>query len=125
MKLAVWEIVLRIVALALAFVLGTAWFGWWCVPVLAFVYGIVDRGARWRGAIAAAGAIVGWGAMLLWDARGAGLAGAERAASVVGAPLGALAVVTLAFGIILAACAAVIGAAVAGRPWARDRSARE
>lgn len=112
MRLAPWEIALRVVALALVIAIGTAWLGWWCVPVLAFVYGAMDRGAGRRGLIAAAGVIVGWGAMLLWDARGAGLAGAERAAGIVGVPLGALALVTLGFGLVLAWCGAVIGAAV-------------
>ena len=112
MKLAVWEIALRIVAVALVIDLGTAWFAWWCVPVIAFVYGVVDRGVRYRGIIAAAAAIVGWGAMLLWYSRGAALGGIERAAGVVGVPLAALAVVTLLFGVVLAASGAVIGAAV-------------
>lgn len=111
MKLAAWEIVLRIVALALVIALGTAWFAWWCVPVIAFVYGVVDRGVKHRGMIAAVGAIVGWGAMLLWFSRGEALAGVERAAGVVGVPLAALAIVTLVFGVVLAACGAVIGAA--------------
>jgi len=112
MKLSVWEIALRVAALALVIDLGTAWFAWWCVPVITFVYGVIDRGVRRRGVIAAAAAIVGWGAMLLWYSRGEALAGVERAAGVVGVPLAALAVVTLAFGVVLAACGAVIGAAV-------------
>lgn len=112
MKLAVWEIVLRIVAIALIIDLGTAWFAWWCVPVITFAYGVTDRGVRHRGLIASVAAIVGWGAMLLWFSRGEALSGVERAAGVVGVPLAALAVVTLVFGVVLAASGAVIGAAV-------------
>lgn len=115
-KLAVWEIVLRLVALALVFALGTAWLGWWCVAAIAFVYGVADRGVGRRGAIAGAGVVVGWGAMLLWDVRGVRMTGAARAAAVVGVPLEALAFVTLAFGVVLAVCGAVIGAGVRRKP---------
>lgn len=112
MTLRSWEIALRVVALALVFALGTAWFGWWTVPVLAFVYGVIDRGVHRRGTIASVGVILGWGGMLLAGARGAGWAAAEKAASVVGAPLAALAVITLIFGVLLASCASIVGAAL-------------
>ena len=111
-KLAPWEVALRVVALALVFVIATVWLGWWCVPVIAFAYGATDRGVRRRGAIAGASVVIAWGAMLLWDARAFGMAGAARAAGVVGVPLEALAFVTLGFGLVLAWCGAVIGAAV-------------
>jgi hypothetical protein len=112
MKLAAWEIVLRVVAVALVIDLGTAWFAWWCVPVIAFVYAAIDRGVKHRGVIASVAAIIGWGTMLLWYSHGEALSGVERAAGVVGVPLAALAIVTLVFGVVLAACGAVIGAAV-------------
>lgn len=111
-KLAPWEIALRVVALALVFVIATAWLGWWCVPVIAFAYGATDRGVRRRGAIAGAAVVIGWCAMLLWDAHAVGMGGAARAAGVVGVPLEALAFVTLGFALLLAWCGAVIGAAV-------------
>lgn len=112
MTLRPWEIALRVIALAMVFALGTTWFGWWTVAILAFVYGMIDRGVHRRGSIASGGVILGWGAMLLAGARGAGWAAAEKAASVVGAPLAALAVVTIVFGVLLAACGAIVGAAV-------------
>jgi hypothetical protein len=112
MRLAAWEVALRVAALALVLAIGTAWLGWWCVPVIAFAYAFMDAGARRRGPIAAGALVVGWGAMLLWDVRGSGLAGAERAAGVVGVPVGALALVTLVFGAVLAGCAAVLGSAL-------------
>jgi len=111
-KLAPWEIALRVVALALVLVVATEWLGWWCVPVIAFAYGATDRGVRRRGAIAGAGVVIAWGTMLLWDAHAVGTTGAARAAGVVGVPLEALAFVTLGFGLLLAWCGAVIGAAV-------------
>lgn len=120
MTLRPWEIALRIVALAMVFALGTTWFGWWSVAIIAFVYGVIDRGVHRRGTIASAGVILGWGAMLLAGARGAGWAAAEKAASVVGAPLAALAVITIVFGVMLAACGAIVGAAASRLVRARS-----
>lgn len=105
---------LRVVFLALVFALGTAWYGWWTVPVIALVYGVMDR-ARWhRGWLAASGAVVSWsGILTIAQMRGAPVwESGGRIASILRLPAPALLVVTLAFAALLAGPAATLGSAI-------------
>jgi hypothetical protein len=56
-----------------AYVLGTITFGWWSVPAIAALWGLIaGRGRAWTSAIAA---VVAWAALLAFTAaRGAPLA---------------------------------------------------
>ncbi len=115
------RVALRVVAIALVVALGTAWLGWWSVPVICAAYGFMDRTSRMRGTMAAAGAVIAWGAMLV----GASLEGASvgvaaaRFGAVVGAPAFVLVLLALVFAALLAGPAAVIGAAIGDQVGAR------
>ncbi len=55
---------LRLLIVAVAVALGTTVFGWWTVPVIAVVYGVVARNTTAPGWTAAAGAALAWGGYL-------------------------------------------------------------
>ena len=62
---------LGLLVLAAAFALGTMAVGWWAVPVIAAAWGwSVDRSKR-PALVAGASALLGWGALVIWDATGA------------------------------------------------------
>jgi hypothetical protein len=54
---------LAVVVLALAMALGTAWIGWWAVPVFAAVWGVARYGAH-PTATAAVGGALAWVVLL-------------------------------------------------------------
>lgn len=58
----------RVLLLATAFALATFWFGWWTVPVVAAIWGVLARGLRSGALVSACAAGLAWGALLLWDA---------------------------------------------------------
>ena len=96
---------LRVVLLALAFSLGTWVFGWWAVPVIAALWGLLARGSVIPGVTAAASAALGWAILLGVDAVPGRLGVLmERVAPVLRLP-----------GIVLAVVAVLFAAAVA---WA-------
>ena len=108
---------LRIVLLATAFALGTWILGWWAVPLLGAVWGVMRRG-RSRFASAFAGAALAWLALLAFDAARGPMG---RMTSVMGGifsvPAAALLLITVLYAALLAGCAAQ----VAGfRPSASD-----
>ncbi|MGQ0650205.1 MAG: hypothetical protein ACT4P7_21895 [Gemmatimonadaceae bacterium] len=55
---------LHLVILALTIALGTVLLGWWAVPVLAALYGLVARETRRPGLVAAVAAAAAWGGYL-------------------------------------------------------------
>ena len=105
--------VARVAIVALACAFATALFGWMSLPVLGFIYGIVDRRARARGTIAALGAALGWLAILGAEAaRGASVRMvAVEVGAVMQLPGFALVLITLAFAALLGGTAAVLGSA--------------
>ena len=108
------RVALKAIAIALVFALGTAWYGWWTVPLLAFVYAIADDAQRHRGWLAAAAAVLSWAAILAAGAsRGIGMwSNGVRVASLLHTSPALLGMLTLAFAALLAGPAAVIGASV-------------
>lgn len=104
---------LRLALLALAFAAGTAWLGWWAVPFLGAVWGVIAwrvSDAAWTAAVAA---VVAWGGLLLWTAaRGPVGVLAERVGGVLGLPAAALVAVTLLYAAALAWSSATVGRAV-------------
>ena len=104
----------RVALFAIVCAVGTMWLGWLSVPCVGFVYGALDRRATARGSIAAIGAVLAWAALLGAElARGADI---RLVAAQIGAlmhvPGIVLAVVTLAFGAVLAGSAAVLGSGI-------------
>ena len=108
---------LRVAVLAVAFALGTLGFGWWAVPLLAALWGVLARSETGLASVAAAlGALLAWGALLLWGAtRGPVAQLAAGLAGVMGVPAGALVIVTLLFPTALAWSASAVAQEVAAR----------
>ena len=103
--------VARVVIVAAICVVATMWIGWLSLPVIGFIYSIIDRHARARGTIAALGAALGWLVMLCAEAaRGADVRMvAVKVGEVMQLPAFAIVLVTLAFAALLCGTAAVLG----------------
>lgn len=108
------RIALRVVFLALMIALGTAWYGWWTVPVVAFVYAMMDRAQWHRGWTAVAGAILSWSGILIFAMSRSFLVwtNSERVAVMLQVQPAVLVAITLLFAALLAGPAAVLGAAL-------------
>lgn len=107
--------VVRVVIVAAICAVTTMWIGWLSLPVVGFIYSLVDRRARARGSIAAIGAVLGWLALLATEAaRGADVRMvAVKVGEVMQLPAFALVLATLAFAALLCGTAAVLGSAIA------------
>ncbi len=104
-------------ALIVAAMAAGTWFvGWWTVPVIAAVWAIVERADRTLPLRAAGAGLAAWGLLLAAQLPGGSL---ERLATAVGAAMGVgalpLVVLTLIYPALLAASAAGLVRALAGR----------
>jgi hypothetical protein len=106
--------VARIAIVALICAFATMWLGWLSLPIVGFIYSIVDRRVRARGTIAALGAALGWLAILGSEAaRGADVRMvAVKVSEVMQLPAFAFVLMTLGFAAILCGTAAVLGSAI-------------
>jgi len=106
--------VLRGALLAMAFALATAVLGWWTVPALGALWGILaPRGSR-PGTTAALAAMTGWLALLVSAAlRGPAWELAAKVGGVMALPGWAFVVLTLVYPALLAGLAATAVHAVA------------
>ena len=105
----------RAAGLAVALAAAT-WIAWWGVVPVAAAYGVwAGRRGRSGGGVAALGAVLAWGALILLDARG-GRMGVML--DVLGATMqvgaAALLIATLGFAAALAWSGATIASALAG-----------
>ncbi len=107
---------LQVAILSVAFALATVVLGWWAVPVLAGVWGVVARVDERPAVVAALGAGLGWILLLVWTAA-QGPAGelAQRAAGVMGIPSALLFLITVLFPMMIAWGAAVLGETITYR----------
>jgi len=104
---------LQIMLLSVAFALATVIMGWWAVPVLAAVWGLLTRSEQHPELVAAAASGLGWALLLAWTVtQGPVGALASRAAGVMGISSLALLVMAIAFSTALAWSAAVVARAV-------------
>jgi hypothetical protein len=102
---------LSAIILAVFFAAGTRFLGWWIIPVIGLAYGLIASSSAW---VAALGALLAWAGWLAYDAF-EGPVGrlATLLGSIFHAPAVLLLVATLVYPMILAACAAEIGAGAA------------
>ena len=100
--------VLRILLLAAAFALGTWILGWWGVPLLGAVWGVLRRGMPRFGSAFAAAAIA-WALLLALDS---GRGALDRLTTVMGGifsmPGAVVLAVTVLYAALLAGCAAQV-----------------
>lgn len=108
---------LRTLILTVLIALGTVLLGWWAVPAVAAVHGLVARGARRPGLTAAAAGAMAWGGYLAITALGGGpvTAFGARLAASMQLPASGPFLATLAFPALLAGLASYLGARLGGR----------
>ncbi len=94
----------KFVLLAEAFAVATYGLGWWIVPVIALVWGLLARGAG-KARFAALAATTGWATLLLLDvSRGPVSVMATQLGAVMNVPSFVLYILTLIFPGLLAFC---------------------
>ena len=105
---------LRLVILAICVALGTVLVGWWSVPLVGALYGVVSRGTARPGRGAALAAALAWGGYLAITALGGApvWALATRLAQSMELPAWGLLAATLGFPAVLAGLASYLGARV-------------
>lgn len=114
---------LRLVLLALAFVIATVLVGWWGVPLTGAAWGLLARLAPRCALVASAAALLAWGGLLVWGAVRAPLAPlASTVGGALGVPGAALVLLTLAFAAMLAWAAARTAAGLADEVIPRPRA---
>jgi hypothetical protein len=99
----------RVVLFAGLSAAATIYLGWWAVPALAAIWVRAFPAARHPVRTAAAGAALGWGAILLWGAaHGPVPALAARMSTVLSLPRGGFLAATLVWPALLAGAAALL-----------------
>jgi len=100
---------LAVCVLALAMALGTAWIGWWAVPVFGAVWGVTRYGA-YPAATAAVASALAWTALLGLDALRGPVGALSR---MVGGAMALPGWVPLAFTVLFPAALGGVAAALA------------
>jgi hypothetical protein len=105
---------LRGLLLATAFALGTITFGWWAVPAVAALWGLIAGSGRANAGTSAVGAAVAWGVLLVAPAvRGAPtVAFLVHLARAMSVPVWALLSAQLALPLVLSWSATTLAASV-------------
>ena len=105
--------VLRLTLLALAFALATTFLGWWSVPLIGVLWGVVAKRHTRAGFTAAGAATLAWAALLLLVAvQGPMWMLAHKVGAILAIPGWLFIFITLAFPALLAGTAAVVGESV-------------
>ena len=104
---------LQILLLSVAFALATLIVGWWAVPLLAAMWGLLTSREKSAELVAAAAAGLGWSLLLVWTATQGPIGElASRAAGVMGISSLALIAVAIVFSMAIAWSAAAVARAV-------------
>ncbi len=104
---------LQLLLLSAAFAVMTVALGWVAVPAVALLWGFVARREELPGIVALLGGGLGWGWLLGWNAAVGGVGELVRVAGgVLALPGLGFVVLTLAFPMVIAWGAAVVGGAV-------------
>lgn len=107
---------LRVLILAVAFGCATILLGWWGVPVLGAVWGVVGRSTRYPAVTAAVAAATGWALILVWTAAVGPLARlVEVLGGIAGVPGAVFVTLTLVVPAMLAGLGAWVTAGIAAK----------
>lgn len=103
---------IRLLITAICIALGTVMFGWWTVPIVAFLYGVWARGTKAPGTSAALAAALAWGGYLAITAFGGApvVTFATRLALSMQLPTWGPWMATLAFPALISGLASYLGA---------------
>lgn len=92
------RVALRVGLLAMAFAVGTILVGWWGVPVVAVVWGVIANRTRSPGLTAATAAALAWAGLLGWTAIAGNLDSlAGILGEIMGVPGATLVVLTMLY----------------------------
>jgi hypothetical protein len=106
----------RLILLAAAFALATAAFGWWTVPLVAALWGLMAGTLRRASLTSTLAAALGWGILLGWGAmHGPVVELARKLGGVMQLPPLVLVAATIVFPALLAWSATVVARAAARR----------
>lgn len=110
------RIAISFLLLTFAFALGTDVLGWWSVPAIGLLYGIMARPGRGQGLLAALAAAFAWAILLLLTAA-QGPVGplADKLGGIMRVPGPALYVITCMFPFFIAGCATGLVSAIKGK----------
>ena len=105
---------LRLLIVAVVIALGTVLVGWWTVPIVGALYGLLTPGSKRPGLTAAGAGVVAWGGYLAIAAVTGSPIGAfgNQLAQAMQLPGWAPLTATMLFPAILAGSAGVLGAAL-------------
>ncbi len=99
--------------LVVAFGAGTVMFGWWTIPLIGLIWGVIAPSKLQTGATAAMAAALSWGLLLSWTAtQGPVGALARRVGSIFGVPSVAFFGITLTLAAVLAGSATLVAGAL-------------
>jgi len=110
------SLLIRLVLLSAAIALATIAFGWWAVPVVAAVWGVVARHQRGSALADGLASVVAWAGLLGADAaRGPVGALAATLGGILGTNAIGVYAITLALPGLLGVTAAIVGRGIAAR----------
>jgi hypothetical protein len=115
------RVFVNIVALVLTFSVATVLGGWWTVPL---VSGLWTLAAPRRAAVlyATFAAVLAWGALLVWTARGGPVGAVDRLlAQIMNLPSHAMIGLTLLYAALLAGSAALLAQAIRPPTFSRTK----
>ena len=108
--------------LVLAFGTGTVVFGWWTVPVIGLIWGVIAPSRVQAGVAAAIAAALSWGLLLSWTATQGPIGTLARSVGgIFGVPTLAFFGITLVFAALLAGSAALVAGALTPRRISKSK----
>lgn len=103
----------RLAMLGSAYAIGTFWLGWWSVPVIAILWGLIASGTPRAVLHSTLAAAIAWSALLIWTTLSGPLPTiANQLAGATGLHPAVLIIVTVVFPAILALSGTLLGTGV-------------
>jgi hypothetical protein len=107
------RVIVRLAMLGSAYAIGTFWLGWWSVPVIAILWGLIAAGTPRAVLHSVLAAAIAWTVLLLWTTLSGPLPTiANQLAGATGLHPAVLITVTVIFPAILAWSGTLLGTGV-------------